>query len=624
MKAKLFAAIRLPVLLGLFSVFAYYSLFSKFSDFDDEGLLMITLREYVQQGHALYDEVYSYYGPFYYLVHRVLHGTFGVPITHDSIRWIYLGIWLFLAFACFRVVVHLTGSWVAAVLACIPFNWMLAQLAGGPAHPQGIVLVLIAVILILPSLGLFTEDRRTSWLFGGMGAAVAALVLVKPNIGVFMILSLLWAILAMTRGNQLTVWARYALAVGCLLLPPLLMLSHLAELWAQKYALLTMATWLPILILLVRPVRRIEISTKDWCWLLVSGAAAAAAILAATMLGGSTVHGMISVLIQQPMRFASKYFVPPYISRGALLGAMLSLVLFGIHLLIERSTNRTWSVRLDLLLMSYFGFGAMYYFYQTRYWDVWYHASFLLWVPLRHFQTLRSETPNRYFLRILLVLTAAFQILHAYPVAGSQAAWAMIWIIPVAAVCLYDLWCAVPAGAFVLRPEWAALRKTAAAILLLGAIGLTVQRTTFAIERYRSFEPLHLPGADRLRVDHNSAEVYRSLTRNLRTHTDTFLGLPGLPSLYFWTGKEPPSNLILGFWMALLDDAQQQSIVDTLSHYPEAGVIRNKGLIDFWAPGRSFDDRPLVMYINQNFRTTAWLGGYEFMVRKEREGIHLQ
>ena len=47
---------------------SFYSLFSGFPPFDDEGYILIGLIEF-SEGRALYDEVFSQYGPFFFVFH---------------------------------------------------------------------------------------------------------------------------------------------------------------------------------------------------------------------------------------------------------------------------------------------------------------------------------------------------------------------------------------------------------------------------------------------------------------------------------------------------------------------------------------------------------------------------
>jgi hypothetical protein len=633
----LFTALLLVILLGLFSVVGYYQLFGTFSEWDDEGYLMLSIHRYVNQGRILYDEVYSQYGPFYYLFHWFLHGSLLAPLSSDGIRWVFLGFWLALILVCFRLVSYLTASPVSAFLACIPFGWMLRKLAAEPAHPQGLVVVLIAFVLVSSSLLKWTGPWR-SFVFVLLGVGTAALILVKPNIGGYLLFSVLWAMLAMTPNSRWTLASRYLLAVACFFLPAVLMASRLTEHWAQKYALLTMATLTPILLLLVRPPRHAEIRARDWGVFAASAFSAAGAIVAAVMIGGTSLQKLILVLLLEPLRFASVFFIPLNLARGAFAWAAFSLLLFGVYLLVDRlkidfsvgqrvfshSTERTFKVPIDALLLGFFGLTTMYYAYSARHYDVWERASPFLWVALIPCRSTQGEVSAGYFVRVLLVVTAAFQILHAYPVAGgSQVTWSLMWMVPVAMVCLHDACSTLfPWPPSLSQPRLSTFRKVAALALVVAAIVLSVQRGRALMEIYRSLEPLNLPGALRVRTHWLSAETYRWLTGNLNAHADTFVSIPGLDSFYRWTGKESPGMLSGGFWMMMFTDEQQEKTITQLSRFPNVAAIRNRRLIEVWSR-EDMSNRPLVAYIDRHFKTIGRVGDYEFMVHEDRKPVAL-
>ncbi|HLY39018.1 MAG TPA: hypothetical protein VKU61_13330, partial [Candidatus Binatia bacterium] len=92
---------RVVVLLtaGVTAVIAFYAMFSGFAPCDDEGFLLISLREYARGG-ILYDEVFSQYGPAY---HQLLAGVFrilGLEFTHLAGRGFTLVVWVSVAGLC--------------------------------------------------------------------------------------------------------------------------------------------------------------------------------------------------------------------------------------------------------------------------------------------------------------------------------------------------------------------------------------------------------------------------------------------------------------------------------------------------------------------------------------------
>jgi len=144
---------------------------------------------------------------------------------------------------------------------------------------------------------------------------------------------------------------------------------------------------------------------------------------------------------------------------------------------------------------------------------------------------------------------------------------------------------------------------------------------------YASLTPLSMPGAERVHLEKGEAQDYRWLVDNLRQHCDTFIGLPGIPSLYFWTGKplpglvhRSPGTLNYDNWMYTLSSDQQRAIVDDLAQHPNACAVYHPSGVDFWNRGK-LDVRgwPLANYILTEFKTIGRTGDYQFMIRNQRQ-----
>jgi hypothetical protein len=79
-------------LLGLsaaFSLIGWWLLQSTFMIYDDEGYVLIGMRNF-SAGHALYDEVFTQYGPFPFLYHDSWHRLLGLPLAHTLGRLLTL------------------------------------------------------------------------------------------------------------------------------------------------------------------------------------------------------------------------------------------------------------------------------------------------------------------------------------------------------------------------------------------------------------------------------------------------------------------------------------------------------------------------------------------------------
>jgi hypothetical protein len=161
----------------------------------------------------------------------------------------------------------------------------------------------------------------------------------------------------------------------------------------------------------------------------------------------------------------------------------------------------------------------------------------------------------------------------------------------------------------------------------LAAVALAYTMVDYrAIQFYHSLTPLDLPGAERIHLEKEEAEDYQWLVARLRPNCDTFVGLPGIPSLYFWTGKplpgpahKAPGPLNLDAWVLTYSDDEQQAIVDDLSRYPDACAVYHPSGLDTWNRGKvDIRGRPLVNYIFTHFKTIGRTGDYQFMIRNER------
>jgi hypothetical protein len=214
---------------------------------------------------------------------------------------------------------------------------------------------------------------------------------------------------------------------------------------------------------------------------------------------------------------------------------------------------------------------------------------------------------------LVLAMVAALQTLHAYPVAGTQVAWATFLAIPVAGVALADGWRSL-SGAL----ETAGLLGVAAGRLAGAALGagLAVATVSGVYATHRRLEtayaqgvPLGLPGAERVRVPAEQAALYRLLATNLVKRCRTFVTQPGLFSFHLFTGMDPPTRLNATVWMLLLSDAQQERIVERLdaSAEPVCALRRQRRVFT----------TPLARYIEERFVTLFEVETFEFRIRRE-------
>jgi hypothetical protein len=115
----------------------FFLIYSYFPPYDDEGYLMITVKQTLDGG-ILYDEVYTQYGPVYYIYRWILSGVFMLPITHDATRLSTLVVWILTALGSGVIALRYTSSIIAGSLAYVLTFCFLSRVVSEPGHPQDI------------------------------------------------------------------------------------------------------------------------------------------------------------------------------------------------------------------------------------------------------------------------------------------------------------------------------------------------------------------------------------------------------------------------------------------------------------------------------------------------------
>ena len=161
----------------------FFVMFHQFVRYDDEGYLMLTVKTFLEGG-ALFDEVYTQYGPAYYLFKWIVHTPFSLPVTHSVTRMTGLVIWVLIALASGAIVLRLTRSLpVSAFGACTVFlgiSWITFE----PGHPQDLCALLISLVILCSSW--LRPGRPLTKPMVGVGILFGALLLTKVSLGVFL------------------------------------------------------------------------------------------------------------------------------------------------------------------------------------------------------------------------------------------------------------------------------------------------------------------------------------------------------------------------------------------------------------------------------------------------------
>lgn len=302
--STVFAPLALAVPVVAASLLAYCRMYSTFPWYDDDGYLLITLRSFLD-GHPLYNETYTNYGPFYYLWRFLIHGWIGVPVTHDATRGVALFEWGLCGLFAALLLRRCTGDSRYGVAGGLLVFLFLEPVTKEPSHPQ-----LLAMVVTLGAAWAFTHPaaRRSGTLVAGL--LVGALFAIKPNLGVFAGLGLA-LVQARWMGGA---FALTTVGIGAILLPVVLLRPGFTEPTVVTYAAIC---GLAALALMLDRNRPLGFAGEDWrgltrqAGLLLLGAGAAAAAAAAFALSrGTTLASLLDGVFIRPMEFAAAVVGP--------------------------------------------------------------------------------------------------------------------------------------------------------------------------------------------------------------------------------------------------------------------------------------------------------------------------
>lgn len=608
------------------TVTAYYTIFTTFAPYDDEGTVLIGLRAFTD-GEALYRDIWSVYGPFYYELFGGLFSLFGQEVTTDASRTVVIVVWVGTSLLFGLAAQRFTRSLWLGLTGTIAAFGSLGVLANEPMHPQGLCVLLLGGFALLVASG---PSKRASWLGAGGGALLAALLLTKVNLGVFAIAAVVVAAAFTAWPFAGKAWIRSAVAVAFLAMPVVVLARDLDLAWTRELALLEILAMSAVLVA-GRPLRPVRPDRALLRWLL--GAVAGftvtlVGILVALLATGPSLADAYDGIVRQAFGIRnlliSQTPFPPGSSLDWAVGAVAAAFLATRVLRSAEGRPALWSALLRAV------------------------AGLAIWLGIAHIVVIGfnpssanpvivpmllawiaaippagvTETPYKRFLRVLLPALAVAETLQIYPVPGSQLGIASVSFVPVGALCLADALTelrAVFAGRPGPRLERLAGVTAVASVALAGAFainGLVLPAAT-SIVNYRQLAKLSLPGASLMRMPGPTAETYERLVDLLhRNDCTTFIGYPSVDSLYLWSGLEAPAPQPPNGWFYALDDAQQQQAVEELRASPHPCAIRNEELAGPYLHGEPPPDRPLVHYVLDDFKPVAEVGPFEFLLPK--------
>lgn len=579
---------------------------------DDEGYVLLSLRNFSDHGR-LYDEVFTQYGPSPYLYYDALHRMLNVPIGNLLGRVATTGHWLGAALAAGLIAWRLSKRYWAAVFAFVAAFGYLWQMTWEPAHPGGLIAVVTAGALAA-ALGGWRGHPRLALAL--LGAAGAVLCFTKINVGLFWCCSLGAFLLTETSGWLQRRGARLA-AAGLVLLPFALMRPLLGDPSVRNFAIMFALSGIT-LCLPLRPETSAMLRPRDWLAAAAGWITVAAIIVIATLAHGTSLAGLWSGVVLAPLRHPVNFHLGfHWLSLSWVIEAM-TLAICGLWCMQPRWRDGLRDLVAGLRLLVLAGF--------VWKWDAWIGIEGLgalirLGLPmLPLFLLPLTETPDHDQTGSAIRLAAfigAGQVLHAYPVAGSQLAWGSFLLIPLLVTGIVDTATYLSQR---LHRAWPASAVAALALITTGAQFWELNDQ--GVNRWRSFEPLGLPGIGFIRSQENVRYALRIVAANARLHADMLFSKPGMFGFNLWTEIPTPTLRNATHWFWLLSPDEQQAIIDRLQAAQRPAVISSHALLDLL-----HDDLgmivtgPLNDYIIRHYRPLFTVTGYSFLVPTDSRAV---
>lgn len=619
-------AIALYALIAVGAVFAaYMAIFTTFVDYDDEGTLLVSLNAFAH-GDALYKDVFSPYGPFFYEFFGGIFSLPGIDVSNDTSRLLVIAIWVATSFLIGLACQRLTGRLLLGGAGMIVAFAALYALFPEPMHPHGLLVLLLAGFALAAVYG---PGRRAALCGAIAGALLAAALMTKINFGAYAIAAVVLAAGLTFEPLSRRLWLRWPLIVAFLAMSVVVMFSDLREGWVRSFitmevlgsAAIVAAAW-PLL-----PARgESQVALGRWLFGALAGCLAAlAAIVAAIVVLGTSPSDLYDGMFVQALNVrnvAKGAFPTPdqavYWGVAALAAAVLTAKL--------RTTDPGKPALWPALLRALAGLTI---------WLTISHAApfglnpstnpdilplLLSWVavvppagPL--------ESPYKRFLRVTLAAVAVGGVLGAYPVPGAQVGVASMMFAPVGALCLADALASARAwsaarGELDLRRFGSVIAVAGAALVGMLAWGQIVLPATSDTITYGEWPALPFGGAGDIHLAPEQVDEYVQAVDFIERNCSNFIGYPNVDSLYLWSGIVPPKPTAPGAWVAALDDQGQARILAQLRATPRPCVLRNEKVAGMWLSGKEPPDTPLAHYINEDFETVGQAGQFELQLPK--------
>ena len=578
-------------------------LFSTFMVYDDEGFVLISLRTFFTHG-ALYDEVYTQYGPFFFLWHKTLGLLGGWEWNNTTGRWLTLAYWLGITLLSADTVRQLTRNLPAVAVTLAGTFCYLWVMTHEPSHPGGMIGFGVAM---LAWIGVRFDPARLAGAGAAMAVIATAMAFSKINTGLFALLALWGWLMAHSRSSRTGRWLAAVTAGLFLLAPAVVMNGLLGEAWVRDFAIVVVLALIALIAVLARHTQPTPNIANSWWAAVIAGAVTTILVIGFMLLAGTSPSGLLHGVLLDPLRHPGIYTFAFVWRPGSLLVAVAALIAVVTLCRQPDHAAARWGViglriaaavgmalsALKLFPVSMPAFGLTYGV----------SLAAVCALPLRG----ESAQGGRSWLALLLI----WQSLHAYPVCGSQLNWGTFLWVPLLVVSVVATLRAMPESANRIR-----LQRGSAVIAWGVAIAASFLLFDVARRNHRQGDALALPGAESIVVPSHTAFPIRWMAENARENTDVLFTFTGAYSFNLWTGLPTPTLANATHWFSLLNDTQQAEIIAQLEAAPRAGVIAQLNTIRFLLDQGTSVDSPLTSYLVANFENKLEIDDYALWVPK--------
>ena len=584
--------------------------FAQFQGYDDEGYLLVTVQQFLQ-GLPLYDDVYTQYGPAYYLWQQILHGIVGIPATHDATRVITLVVWLGCSALAGIPVWLLTRRLLLTAIGTAIAFFHLTQLTFEPGHPQELCLVGVMGAVAVAMWGLVARGRLGISATVVIAALAAVTALTKVNVGGFLLGAMTLGLVTSLRGSPWRnplVWVLAALALATV---PGLMYRDLFRTDIASWVVVVWSGLLAVLLAGSEGADEGAVSEQELIAYVAGVAIVSMSLVVAILAEGTSLRALLEGLFVWPLRLPAVFWRPLPVSVFAAAWATLWLAVAVCRRRIV-SVQR-WMPSISLV------FGLMLFLLSITkaYGLLLALAPPVVWLLLRDPSLNARERAARRILAFAAILLA----LQAYPMPdGTQIVVGTLLFPVIGLVMLADAQRELSNHHVPQTAPRSLGRRVALAALAVVVTAATVVR----VQRlYADAVPLQMSGAEAVRVNERDAATYWWLATNLREQCDAFLTAPGLNSLHFWTGIPPVSTLNATLWPILFDAAQQERILARATSVERLCVVWDPRRMEVLMKAPDAASGPLVAWLVREFEPQAAFGGWEFRMRRGSRPTHL-